>query len=434
MKLLERDELLARLHAQLRLAVAGPGTLVFIEGEAGIGKTSLLRAFASNQPSELPLLWGACDALQTPRPLGPLYDIASVAGGELASALEGEADRVRVFAAFLQLLAHTPCVVLLEDLHWADEATLDLLRYISRRIGRTRALLVATFRNDEIGPSHPLRLVLGDLATSGVLRLTPQPLSINAVQTLAGNRADVNVPELHRRTAGNPFFVTEALAAGGDGVPETVRDAVLTRAARLRPSARAVLDAAAVAGPRVEPWLLQDLAAAESNSVEECLATGVLSVQEGMFAFRHELARQAILQALTPTRLMSLHRLVVQALQSPLAPEPDFARLAHHAEEAGLSDSVLRKPPRKARIARLPSSTRGRFATLPSRRASARRFWRTTLRSASTAACSKRRSRPGRAPPMSGGTLVIPIGRPSRSRVSDIYWCSRVVTAPAKRR
>jgi len=348
MKLLERDEPLARLQEQLRLAVAGPGALVFIEGEAGIGKTSLLRAFAAQQSPDLPQLWGACDALQTPRPLGPLYDIAAVAGGELASALEGEADRVRVFAAFLQLLAGAPCVVLLEDLHWADEATLDLLRYISRRIARTRALLVGTFRNDEVGPSHPLRLVLGDLATSGVVRLVPEPLSVNAVRTLAGNREDVNVPELHRRTGGNPFFVTEALAAGGDGVPETVRDAVLTRAARLRPSARAVLDAAAVAGPRVEPWLLQDLAAAESNSVEECLATGVLSVQEGMFVFRHELARQAILQALTPTRLLSLHRFVVHALQSPLAPAPDFARLAHHSEEAGLSDSVLRYAPAAA--------------------------------------------------------------------------------------
>jgi DNA-binding CsgD family transcriptional regulator/tetratricopeptide (TPR) repeat protein len=348
MKLLERDELLARLQEQLRLAVAGPGMLVFIEGEAGIGKTSLLRAFASKQSRELPLFWGACDALQTPRPLGPLHDIAAVAGGELASALEAEADRVRVFAAFLQMLAYAPCVVLLEDLHWADEATLDLLRYISRRISRTRALLVATFRNDEIGPSHPLRMVLGDLATSGVVRLMPEPLSVNAVRTLAGNRENVNVPELHRRTCGNPFFVTEALAAGGDGVPETVRDAVLTRAARLRPSARAVLDAAAVAGPRVEPWLLQDLAAAESSSVDECLASGVLSVQEGMFAFRHELARQAVLQALTPTRLLSLHRLVVQALQSPVAPAPDYARLAHHAEEAGLSESVLRYAPTAA--------------------------------------------------------------------------------------
>ena len=235
--------------------------------------------------------------------------------GELQSVLESDAERLRVFGAFLDLLSTQPSLVLLEDLHWADEATLDLLRYIGRRIARTRSLVVASFRNDEVGPSHPLRLVLGDLATSGAERLEPQALSLDAVRELAGER-DIDVAELHRRTGGNPFFVTEVLAAGSLDVPATVRDAVLTRAARLRPSARAILDAAAVAGPRIEAWLLQDLTAAESASVEECLATGVLRANDGVFAFRHELARQAVLQALTPTRLLSLHRMVLQALQS----------------------------------------------------------------------------------------------------------------------
>lgn len=350
MKLLERDELLAKLQAQLRRAAGELGVLLFVEGEAGIGKTALLKRFADMQRNELPVRWGACDALQTPRPLGPLYDIAAQATGEFQIALESDAERLRVFAAFLDLLSTRPSLVLLEDLHWADEATLDLLRYVGRRIARTRSLVVASFRNDEVGPSHPLRLVLGDLATSGVERLAPQPLSLDAVRELAGDR-DVDVAELYRRTGGNPFFVTEVLAAGGLDVPATVRDAVLTRAARLFPSARAILDAAAVAGPRVEPWLLQELTAAESGSVEECLATGVLRVEDGVFAFRHELARQAILQALTPTRLLSLHRLVLQALQSPSAPTADLARLAHHAEEAGLEDAVLLHAPAAARDA-----------------------------------------------------------------------------------
>jgi DNA-binding CsgD family transcriptional regulator/tetratricopeptide (TPR) repeat protein len=350
MKLLERDDLLAKLQAQLLLAATGPGILVFIEGEAGIGKTAVLKWFADVQRTELPVRWGACDALQTPRPLGPLYDIAAQASGELRIALDNDVDRVRVFGAFLDLLRAQPSLVLLEDLHWADQATLDLLRYIGRRIARTRSLVVATFRSDELGPAHPLRLLLGDLATSGVQRYTPQPLTLGAVRELAGDR-DVDVPELHRKTGGNPFFVTEVLAAGGLDVPITVRDAVLTRAMRLRPSARAILDAAAVAGPRVEPWLLQDLAAAESSAVEECLATGVLRVDDGVFIFRHELARQAILQSLTPTRLLSLHRLVLQALQSPAAPTVDLARLAHHAEGAGLEAAVLQFAPAAARDA-----------------------------------------------------------------------------------
>jgi len=352
MKLLEREDLLATLQSQLQRATAGPGMLVFIEGEAGIGKTSVLQSFVDRQRGgKLPIRWGACDALNTPRPLGPLYDIAEQAAEELRAVLESDGERLRVFGAFLEMLSARPSLVLLEDLHWADEATLDFLRYVGRRVGRTRSFIIGSFRSDELGATHPLRLVLGDLATSGVHRLTPRPLSVDAVRELAGDREDIDVQELHRRTGGNPFFVTEVLAASAADVPETVRDAVLTRAARLRPSARAVLDATAVAGPRVEPWLLNDLAAAESNSVEECLATGVLRVDDGAFIFRHELARQAILKALTPTRLLSLHRLVLQALQSPAAPSADLARLAHHAEGAGLEEAVLRFAPAAARDA-----------------------------------------------------------------------------------
>jgi DNA-binding CsgD family transcriptional regulator/tetratricopeptide (TPR) repeat protein len=350
MALLERDELLATLQSQLRQASARPGALVLVAGEAGIGKTALLQAFAAAQGGAFPVRWGGCDALQTPRPLGPLYDIAAQSGGELLEALEGDANRLRVFGAFLELLSAQPSLVLLEDLHWADDATLDLLRYVGRRIGQTCSLLVGSYRSDEIGPAHPLRMVLGDLATSGIQHLAPQPLSLDAVRELAGDR-QIDVPALHDTTGGNPFYVTEALASGEPGVPATVRDAVLARAARLRPSARAILDAAAVAGPRVEPWLLQDLVAAESGAIEECLGTGVLCAQDGAFTFRHELARQAILQALTPTRLLSLHRLVLQALQSPATPAVDLARLAHHAEGAAAEDAVLQFAPAAAREA-----------------------------------------------------------------------------------
>lgn len=348
MKLLERDELLTSLQALLRTAAAGQGALLFLEGEAGIGKTSLLRTFAESQPADLPVYWGACDPLQTPRPLGPLFDIAAQLQGDLQTALQGDADRLRIFSSFLAELTRPPALIVLEDLHWADEATLDCLRYVGRRIGRTHALLVASFRNDEVGPSHPLRLVLGDLATSGAKRLAPQPLSLPAIQELIDDR-DLDAAELQRKTGGNPFFVTEVVAAGGVGMPATVRDAVLARAARLRPSARAILDAAAIAGPRIEPWLLQELTAAESGSIDECLATGVLCAQSGIFMFRHELAREAVLEALTPTHAMSLHRMVLQALQ--MRASSDLARLAHHAEGAALAEAVLELAPAAARDA-----------------------------------------------------------------------------------
>ena len=143
---------------------------------------------------------------------------------------------------------------------------------------------------------------------------------------------------LHEQTAGNPFFVTEVLAAKvktTHGVPATVEDAVLARAGRLSPSARAVLDAAAVAGPRAEAWLLRELTAAENVSIDECLATGVLRAEGAAFVFRHELARQAVLQAMMPTRSLGLHRLVLQALLASGEKSRIAARLVLHAEGAG---------------------------------------------------------------------------------------------------
>jgi DNA-binding CsgD family transcriptional regulator len=341
MTLLERDDLLAQLHAQWSRASAGPGRLVFIEGEAGIGKTTLLRSLAQSLKGDAPLHWGACEAMRAPRPLGPLEDIAMQSGGALSGLLGSGVERHRLFVAFLDLLAERPSLVVLEDLHWADEATLDLLRYAGRRIARTRSLLLASFRSDELVPAHPLRTVLGDLATGGAMRLALQPLSLAAVRSLAGERA-IDVTALHRTTAGNPFFVTEVLASGAQGVPASVQDAVLARAARLSPSARAVLDAAAVAGPRVEAWLLQELTAAESAAIDECLATGVLRADQASYSFRHELARQAVLQAMTPTHAMSLHRLVLQALMSAAATAGGAARLVHHADGASDARAVRR--------------------------------------------------------------------------------------------
>lgn len=359
MTLLERDGLLAQLAARWSQARQGPGQLVFIEGEAGIGKTTVLRAFAASVRADSPVYWGACDAMATPRPLGVLDDIAIDCGGRLAIPHDGSGERRRLFVAFVDLLAQQPALAVFEDVHWADEATLDLLRYAGRRIARTRSLLVASFRNDEVVPAHPLRAVLGDLATAGAPRLAPQPLSLAAVRSLAAGTG-VDAAALHEQTAGNPFFVTEVLAAAAkaaNGVPATVQDAVLARAGRLSPSARAVLDAAAVAGPRAEAWLLRELTAAESGSIDECLATGVLRSEGASFVFRHELARQAVLQAMAPTRAIGLHRLVLQALLRSDATRI-AARLVVHAEAAGDVAALRHWAPVAAREAALRGAHR----------------------------------------------------------------------------
>ncbi|WP_019588820.1 ATP-binding protein [Deinococcus apachensis] len=345
---LERAPFLAELTRLLGEAAAGQGRLVFVGGEAGVGKTTLVGTFCRDLGERVRVAIGACDPLSTPRPLGPLLDVAGALGG-----LEALGDSSRD-GAFRMLLAKLgadapPTLVVFEDVHWADEATLDLLRFLGRRMGSGRGLLIATYRDDEVGTTHPLRTLLGDLATSAaVRRLALPPLSMGAAAQLAqGSGLDAAL--LHRQTGGNPFFITEILAAGGEAMPATVRDAVLARAARLSPASRAVLEAASVIGARVEARLLSDVVGAELGAVEGCLESGVLLAQPEGFAFRHELGRQAVLGVIPPHRRRVLHALVLDALRREPAPDP--ARLAHHAEEAGDGAAVLDYAPQAARRA-----------------------------------------------------------------------------------
>jgi DNA-binding SARP family transcriptional activator len=345
--LLERDEYIAELERCFRDTQEGTGRLALVAAEAGGGKTALVERFCAERVVDAQVLWGACDPLSTPRALGPLLDVAAAAGGELARLARESADREAIFDALLARLrgARGSIVLVIEDAHWADEASLDCLRFLGRRLGQTPTLLIVTYRHEEIGPRHPLRTVLGDLATASVVRrLSLPPLSPAAVATLAGRRAD-EPGDLHALTGGNPFFVTEVLATPGAEVPETVRDAVLARASRLSPAARRALDAASIVPLRVEPWLLAGLCDCDIGGVEECVAVGMLVDLVDGLAFRHELARLAVEEAVPRRARVDLHRRIVALLTEPPEGAADPARLAHHAEAAGLGAEVVRYAP-----------------------------------------------------------------------------------------
>src|SRR5688572_1943535 len=183
-RLLEREAALTALREAHARAQA-TGGLALVYGEAGIGKTTLVSSFTDSLGDRAPVAYGRCDALFTPRVLGPAHDIAAHLGGELRAALDADKSRAAIFAAFLKALKApgTP-VVVFEDVHWADEATLDLIKFLGRRIGDTRALLVLTYRDDEIGPRHALRLLLGELPRERVVRVALEPLSLAAVEKL----------------------------------------------------------------------------------------------------------------------------------------------------------------------------------------------------------------------------------------------------------
>ena len=299
--LLERRQALEQLSQLLTEALAAQGRVAFIGGEAGIGKTSLLRAFTQSPASAAArVLWGSCDPLHTPRPLGPLHDMAEDLGVPVRTALTRDAGRLEIFAAVLEALGRERFCVVFEDLHWADEATLDLLAYLGRRIERTHTLLLMTYRDDEIGTTHPLRRVLG--ALPGGARISLAPLSAAAVRELAGTRT-IDAATVHLISGGNPFFVTELLAVGERaGVPPTVRDAVLARVTRLRSPALALLETAAVMGSRIEPALLLSAADTDATTIEACLSAGMLREAGPILEFRHELARQAVLGSLSAMR------------------------------------------------------------------------------------------------------------------------------------
>ncbi len=345
--LLERAGELATLERSLATARDGRGSFVLVSGEAGVGKTALVRAFCEAHRGAARVLWGRCDPLFTPRPLGPLLDIAEAVGGELAEVAQsaGASPHQVAMALRRELGGRQPAIVVVDDAQWADQATLDVIRLLSSRLEGVGAAVIVAYRDDELDRWHPLRIVVGEIgAGQAITRIRLNPLSLEAVTCLA-TRHGSSPAELYDKTGGNPFFVTEVLAGSDSGVPPTVRDAVLARAARLSPAAGELLEAVAIVPSQAELWLLDTLIGDASARLEECVAGGMLTVRSGSVSFRHELARQALEAAIGEHCKARLHRGVLAALAAPPAGPPDLARLAHHADAAGDEDAVLRFAP-----------------------------------------------------------------------------------------
>jgi DNA-binding CsgD family transcriptional regulator/tetratricopeptide (TPR) repeat protein len=347
MELLERTSSLQTLGQYADEARHGDGRLVLVSGESGIGKTVLLEAFQADLAG-VRWLWGACDGLLTPRPLGPLFDIGAQVGGDLGRLCDGGAPRDQLLAALLaELDSPTLTVAVIEDVHWADEATLDLLSFLGRRLSRTKALLLVTYRDDELDDRHPLRIVLGDLATQrATRRMGLPPLSGEAVRTLVGQR-EMDAAELHRITGGNPFYVCEIVEAGWPSIPATVRDVVGARLARSSPAAREVAQVAALAGTRAERSLLVSVLPGPESLLDECLDSGVLIPDGASLRFRHELVRMTVADAVAPHRKIELHARLLAALEEAGGADP--AVLAHHAEGARDEKAVRRYAPDAAK-------------------------------------------------------------------------------------
>jgi DNA-binding CsgD family transcriptional regulator/tetratricopeptide (TPR) repeat protein len=341
--LLEREDALGQLDGLLGEAAWRRGRLVLVRGEAGIGKTALVEEFTRGRSDRV--LWGMCDPVVPPRPLAPVFDIADQVGGLLKAAL-ADPDRHRILSAFLAVLRADggPWIAVLEDVQWADEVTLEVLRVVGRRAAQLRALVIATYRDDEVGPDHPLALALGDIPAASTVSISVPPLSLGAVEQLSAGTS-FDAPALYNATGGNPFFLTEVLAGGGVGVPSTVREAVWARTQRLSTAGSQIVRAAAVLGSRCDVDVLAEVASTTPEEIDACVAGGVLRRSHGAVEFRHDLAQRAVLESLPPSEWSRLHQRALMALRKRPG-SADAAELARHAVEAGDAAAVLELCPR----------------------------------------------------------------------------------------
>ena len=278
--ILEREQELEALAAAAEEARAGDGSVVLVVGEAGIGKSTLVNAVGSVLSPGTRLLVGHCDDLATPRVLGPLRDLTDNVGSALTHALES-ADGSRVSDAMRAELdrPEQPTVLVIEDVHWADEATLDVLRFLVRRIVSLPAVLVLTYRDGELVSGHPLQQLLGLAAlTPRLRRLTPARLSAEAVRQL-GAHTGMDTEQVFTVTSGNPFFVAEVFASGDvGGVPHTVAEAVRARLGDLDGPTRDAVERLAVIPSAAERWLVEAVVPGGLASLTLAEWRGVLNV------------------------------------------------------------------------------------------------------------------------------------------------------------
>ncbi len=346
MKLLERDNFLALLDEYASDAAAGDSRVVLIAGEAGVGKTALVEELQHRRPDDR-WLWGACDGSFTPQPLAPLLDVADQIGGELAALCRSEEPpRGTVFRLLRDELTASDglTVLVFEDVHWADEASLDLIQFLSRRVRDCRLLILTTYRDDALVRDHPLRTLLGEVGTHRwARRLSLPPLSPEAVAILAQAQG-VDGRPVYELTGGNPFYVREALASAGDQLLTSVHDAVQARICRLSPEGRELVDWVAVLGSSATVSDLERLTTVTPDVLDECVGSGALVASGDSLRFRHELARAAIESAVPAHRVRTMNSAVLGVLAE--RGDVDDARLAHHAELAEDPAAVLFYAPR----------------------------------------------------------------------------------------
>jgi len=344
MRLLERDQFISDLSSLFEKVQTENGIVVAISGEAGIGKTSLVEAFTTMVGDQNKILWGSCDDLFTPRPLAPLYDIASQLNNKIIDQLDSGIPRPSIFSILLKEIQNNESnIIVIEDVHWADESTFDFIKFLGRRINKCKSLLIITYRDDEIKSDHPLKLALSSIQANYLKRIKLTPLSKSAVNSLAAKSGRVD-SLLYEMTGGNPLLVTEVLLNDQVETPATIKELFTSKLKRLSDDGIMSVELLSVIPGKVEKWLVRKLIN-ELNILDEILEFGLLKIEGNSYIFRHELARMAIEESLSESKRIKLNSQVLNALIEQKNIDHFLARIVHHASKAQLSESIIKYAP-----------------------------------------------------------------------------------------
>ncbi len=353
-ELIERQAYFAILEQCFeRIAAGTSGHTIFLIGEAGVGKTSLVNSFTTGIQSKGRTYFGACDSLIYPRPLGPLHDIASQVDEEFQQFLRTETDRAALFNYFLERVVSDvwrPVIIVIEDVHWADEATIEMIKLLARRIHRYKCLFIVTLRYDEVPQGHPLRSLFSELLPETFTRLRLERLSLEAVTKLSKLKG-VSGEEIYNLTGGNPFYVTEILASYSPGIPERVKDSVLSVFNSRDERIRQLWEMLSIMPSRIDWQIARRIDAEFPGGIDEGIEQGVLIAKPDHLSFKHELYRLAIEQSLSPLKSISLHEKVLGMMQSLPPDAVSLSRLVHHARSANDRKLVAAFAPKAAQEA-----------------------------------------------------------------------------------
>lgn len=346
MVLIERDGQLQELVSKYHQTEYGVGHCIFISGEAGIGKTSLVNQFCNDMEAIANILRGTCDALFTPRPLAPLYDILAQMEQDFPNSISDFADRTAFFARIFTDLKKQAkvAIIIFEDIHWADEATLDFIKFLARRITQIPCLFLLTYRDNEIQLNHPLRNVLGQLTSGSYTRIKLQPLSRQAVMKMAIEKK-YSGEDVFNITGGNPFYVSEVLSNYSLGVPENIKDSILSAYNRTEEVSKQVWELLSVIPSAFEIKYLERIEPAFTSSIESCLQHQILLIKDGCIHFKHELFRRTIEASLSPLRRILLNKKVLELLHESFEDNGEIERIVHHAKNANDYERVVHYAP-----------------------------------------------------------------------------------------